>query len=740
MKKVILSQFLAAALMLSVLLAGCGGSASKVETAALEGWQEFTIMRPDIADSATVDATVALRTAVEEKLGVKLKLGTDWVKRPEDVPVGTKEILIGATNRPESSGYGLKYHDFVVDYVNDRIVIAGGCGDAVLSGVNWFIENCITESLVIPAEPYRCSQEYPYEDVTIGGILLSDYAVESLKSDPNASVYNTLRRWIAENTGTVPKTEGENRIVFGVDPGLAMDAISFKTEGGKLSITVSGMGASAALACDKLIEKLETRSGDDVSLNEVISVSLGSFSSVTDALNAEWNAKADAMREKTLNTPNMKIPANKVVYYISPRGNDANSGTSPDQAWKTIAKLESEKTPAGCYVCFERGGIYRGKFTARAGVTYTAYGTGSKPEIWGSPFNGAEVGKWEEIEKNIWRYSEKLTTDVGVIVMNEGEAHGIKKILGGEAAYKLLTKNFEFLHELGAGLVEKEAGGYIYMYCDKGIPAELWEQIEFNTRGNVISVKYNDDVTIDNLCIMYGGSHGIGAGTVNNLKVTNCEVGWIGGSIQHFENGPVRFGNGIEIFGGCKNYVIDNCWVYQCYDAGITHQYSAVGTNDVIMDGVYYTNNLIEDCTYSIEYFLGNAESGNPTRYMSKIHMTDNLLRDAGFGFGKQRPDQTTTAHIKGWDSKNPLQGDYVIENNIMLGSTHMMVHSGAEETEYLPIMRNNIFAQYKDGQWGRFGKNPTTLKMYNYDTVSTAEYAGNTFYLINEPIDDQTN
>ena len=45
---------------------------------------------------------------------------------------------------------------------------------------------------------------------------------------------------------------------------------------------------------------------------------------------------------------------------------------------------------------------------------------------------------------------------------------------------------------------------------------------------------------------MYVGAHGVGVGTVKNLKVANCEFGWIGGSIQSEgifgRNWPTRFG------------------------------------------------------------------------------------------------------------------------------------------------------------------------------------------------------
>jgi len=413
--------------------------------------------------------------------------------------------------------------------------------------------------------------------------------------------------------------------------------------------------------------------------------------------------------------------------------------------------MNAQMLAPGSYVCFERGGEYRGKFNAQAGVTYTAYGTGDKPILNGSPFNAAEHGKWTSVAENVWVYSEKFDKDVGGITFDEGEAFGIKTVLAfpdrlpieyitGESFNGVETlaewkEELRFWHDHENAAVNPDKPTSLYLYCSEGNPGEVFERIEFMTHGNLINVSTKSDVTINNLCIRYTGSHGIGAGTCNNLTVTDCEVGFIGGSHHSKQEGGklTRFGNGIEIYGGCDNYLIDHCWVYQCYDAGITHQYSAVGSNKIIMDGVTYTNNLIEDCIYNIEFFLGRPESGAPTRYMKDIVMRDNILLNAADGWGQQRPDGNAGAHIKGWDHMNTLEENFVIENNLMIGSNRMMIHVGVDEIEDLPIVRNNIFVQYLGGQFARFGKNYTQLMLYSIETVTRPEFADNEFYTMTE-------
>lgn len=462
----------------------------------------------------------------------------------------------------------------------------------------------------------------------------------------------------------------------------------------------------------------------------------------------ELEAKADKLREEILSTPNMEIPADSTVYYISPNGNDNDDGRSPATAWKTITRLKAAKLAYGNYVCFERGGMWRGRIMAQPGVTYTAYGEGPKPEFRGSAYDGAVDGWWDEVAPHIWRYSIKFSGDVGMIVMNHGEENGIKMVMSydNEGTKELvsgrvwngfisLEKNCEFFHDLGDRWMKNTAsdGAYVYLYCDKGNPAKVWNSIEFIDLGAIFRIdNFYYDVTLDNLCLKYS-NFGVSCGSEDNIRIQNCEIGWMGGCVHGYspEGAGKRFGNGVELYGSCKNFVCDHNWVYQCYDAGLTHQYQRGRVRDIIMDGAHYTNNLVEKCVYNIEYFLGVTIPGaTATRYMTDVLIKNNILMDAG-GFGMQRFDHAQAAHIKGWDHFNRLQGDFIIEDNILLRSERMMIHTGCERAGDEPLYRNNIFVQYADGQWGRNGVNPTKLQMYTPDVANAEEYAGNEFFIV---------
>lgn len=420
-----------------------------------------------------------------------------------------------------------------------------------------------------------------------------------------------------------------------------------------------------------------------------------------------------------------KIPTHYgKTYYVSAEGDDLNSGLSEEYPKRTIAAANA-LAKAYDAVLMRRGDTFRERIATKANVTYSAYGYGEKPKIYGSPENGAVARKWklvyeyEETGALIWQYDQDDFLDVGTMVFDDGEGFAKKELPSCKGAQFVLRSNpdipydytveldnnLEFFHAANSALSSSAAAGeYIdaskatgplYLRCDNGNPGKVFSSIEFNTKNNVIQA--TNGVTIDNLCIMYGGSHGIGSGSVKNLTVTNCEIGWIGGSIQSYNangntnNSATRFGNGVEVYGSCDGYTIDNCYVYQCYDAGVTHQLSDLTTSNCTMNNVTYSNNVITECVYSIEYFLGTVEGYD--RGGDNILFEGNLMRRAGYGFGSVRPDGNNQRHIRSSDRNNPFT-NYRIINNVFDRSVYQLIFANTPFPECVPEMEGNIYIQ----------------------------------------------
>ena len=443
----------------------------------------------------------------------------------------------------------------------------------------------------------------------------------------------------------------------------------------------------------------------------------------TPELYAEIDKKSAEYKERILGTKT-EIKYTGTAYYVSEKGDDNNDGKSPESAWRTNEKVSNAELLEGDAVFFERGGLFRGQIKTTPGVTYSAYGEGEKPKIYAYKENCAIPEKWELVDDKamIWKYTDE-TSDIGLILFDDGKEIGNKLIpsyVDGKFVCRNdnsvefnpavhLAEDFDYYHH---HIVESSnpanpdaslgpRGGHVFIKCTLGNPGEIFKSIEFSPRFNLILIGRNNNVVIDNLCIKFAGCHGVGAGTCDGLTVKNCEIGWIGGCIQYYtsKGSIVPFGNGVEIYGGCHNYTVSNNWIYECYDAGITHQVQA-HEKYIEMFDIEYCDNLIENCVYSIEYFLSRLTPENTETTMKNVLMARNIMRFSGFGFGKRRPGHAN-AHIKGWSAHNPSK-NFVIEDNIMDRATDMLIHVGFSMGDKV-IMRNNTYIQYPNGEFGRY-------------------------------------
>lgn len=457
-----------------------------------------------------------------------------------------------------------------------------------------------------------------------------------------------------------------------------------------------------------------------------------------------YDTLAEKKKKAILEAPDAKRVLRK-TYYVSNDGNDANDGLSPDTAWATCARISTAALSPGDGVLFRRGDIFRGRVLAADGVFYGAFGSGEKPRIYGWDKNLADERLWTlcDEEHSIWKLTDKIL-DVGTLVFNEGEAHSVKLIpsyingrfvcrddeskpfrMENEAKHDLdIYWHFDTLLTTAPSKGEAfpipemcdESFGELYIRCDAGNPGAVFSSIEALPRRHAFKLGTANNVSIDNLCIKYIGLHAIGAEgkCIKGLSVTNCEIGWIGGTIQHYlgtdPNYPqggrgtvTRYGNAIEIYGGCKDYVVENCYIYQVYDAGITHQVTTWGKKRT-MENVRYSGNLIERCVYSIEYFL-EMNDGDDQSFMDNIEISDNILRFSGYGWGQQRHNKNTPAHIKGWSYENKATR-FRITGNIFDRAAFRMLHLVAKDEKSCPTLSGNTFIQYIGGKLGQYGEN----------------------------------
>ncbi len=423
---------------------------------------------------------------------------------------------------------------------------------------------------------------------------------------------------------------------------------------------------------------------------------------------ASYQAKADAMKEAVLKSENT-VAASRfpgTCYYVSENGDDACDGLTPECAVKTLERAAALPLRAGDAVLFQRGGLFRGTVAAVSGVTYSAYGEGDKPVICASRQNFADPGIWVESSvADVWRCTLPLN-DVGLITFDH-DPRTVGKydarlgwLLPGHDAdgYRHLEQasDLEFWCNL-----ETQT---LYLKCAGSNPGERFRRIEIAENVHAFRI-WNGvgQVTIDNLHITLCGGHGVsGMLDVYGLEVRNCIFDYIGGSVWSVPR-LIRYGNAVEIYGGCHGYHVFNNWICQIYDTGITHQCNDCKDLDVTQEDVEYHDNLIEYCFWSIEYY----NQRNRTTITRRISVHDNFCRFGGDGWGCRLRKE----RIPMYSFAEPAQQteDYRTENNIFeFSSGYIYHHSYYPEAEGSLIFRGNTYIQNRDGKFALWGKDNT--------------------------------
>lgn len=394
-------------------------------------------------------------------------------------------------------------------------------------------------------------------------------------------------------------------------------------------------------------------------------------------ISGEYDDEADDMRKAILENKTDSYKKTGNIYYVSNNGNDDNDGTSPEKALATLngVSLKNSILKPGDAVLFERNGIFRGKLFLKDGVYYGAYGEGVMPCIYGSRKNYVD-SEWVSEGNNIWTLNTTFIADVGNIVFNHGEAVGYLKSSKDD-----LKSNYDFF-------CDRNKSNRVYLYLDKD-PTKYFKSIEICVDGRIFDFDGRKDITVENITFKYTGGHALRGNNTSNITIRNCEIGYIGGSyLDNYEDGNVRYGNGVELIGNSSNTLVENCLIYQIYDSGITHQ-----GDKCLVENFTARNNLIEYCGMgAIEYWHTKGA------VMKNILYEGNMLRFAGYGFGgMQRPDKYMSACImsntKPYSIMYNEAENFVIKDNIFDLSTNQLLNLGSQAGT-APKLSGNTYVQ----------------------------------------------
>ncbi len=415
---------------------------------------------------------------------------------------------------------------------------------------------------------------------------------------------------------------------------------------------------------------------------------------------------SDAMKNDIINAKD-EITVSGKKYYISNNGDDSNDGRSPETAWATIGRLNemTDIIKAGDAVLFERGGEWRivsGSIVqTKEGVSYGAYGIGRKPVLNGSARNYADENFWSETEyENVYVCSFDFDNAGIAVVDFTGKAGNynekvIQKRIIGLGGFEGLPDLKDDCTYFGDLKTKK-----LYFCSKEGNPGLRFSSIEIGGRNSAF---YNKNANIiDNFEIRFAG-YGVIGGTKMNVK--NCIFDYIGGcQLCCGETEPVVCGNAVEICGCCDGFYVENCWMYQICDSGISHQqWEKIGRCE--HKNIKYTGNVVEYCYWSIEFNNIKTVDGS-YRKVENFNHSYNVLSMGGYGFGGYhfyREKASTLYNCFGI----PLLENGVCKKNILNRCCGSLYRISSEADKGIAFSKN-INVQENDGKLG--------FMFYKYD------------------------
>ena len=146
----------------------------------------------------------------------------------------------------------------------------------------------------------------------------------------------------------------------------------------------------------------------------------------------------------------------------------------------------------------------------------------------------------------------------------------------------------------------------------------------------------------------------------------------------------MRFGNGIEFWSNAHDHLVENCRIWEVYDAALTNQ----GSGENAQINITYRNNLLWNCEYSFEYWNRDEKSRT-----ENIVFTDNICLRAGYGWGhEQRPDKNGRCLM--FYSNTAQTKNFVVRGNVFADATDSLVRSDIDWVPEQPEIDQNQYWQ----------------------------------------------
>ena len=456
----------------------------------------------------------------------------------------------------------------------------------------------------------------------------------------------------------------------------------------------------------------------------------------SDADTAVAKIRENAEKRKN-NIVNSKyvVSSSGQTYFISPDGNDTNDGTTPETAWATLDRafntLHEECDPeghdekgivSGDAVLIERGSTYTvnadvfyglnsDSYVIPEGVVLGAYGEGAKPVITGSLSEADDENFWtlwyDKKGVKIWTSAQKVQ-DTNVIVFDDGKEWAEEIIpcwstklntfcnhAGDEwNVVSELNRDLSFCYMPEyAGIKATEVTnndyttGIIYLRCDKGNPADVYEKIElphaqtgFTLRTGASICGLNIRCFTCNAILMdcYCGD--------TCMTTCNCEISFCGGlfagyqEYYKYDDVLIPHCGGAAIQVSSPGNRVKDCYIHDSGPMALTMSIHFADEGLYVYDDIKHTGNLIERSGTAFHIAdLAYMDKPDVIGYISNYEFSDNMVMDTASGWVGNLVRQLLNSDVDFrscvTNCMGPSDGEnIIISDNVFCGSDYSLI------------------------------------------------------------------
>ena len=480
-------------------------------------------------------------------------------------------------------------------------------------------------------------------------------------------------------------------------------------------------------------------------------------------------------RRDTFYSRTSNIESAGTVYYISNSGDNNNDGLSPETAWATLDRafetywpLTRDLLKPGDTVLLERGGTWyispdeREGLTSDAyniveGVTLGAYGEGTRPVVRGDIPEANDPAFWtlyhDENGVKIWASANKLQ-DSNVIVFNGGESYAEEIMPHWSTSLNnycnakgepfdiaaALENNLSFCCMLDLDSAESmdlqnsTARGTLYLRCDEGNPAEVFDEVVVPQAQTGLALHTN--AALVDLDIRYFtciAAELSGYDGYTGQQVLNCEVSWCGGLISEYQFSderpegvlrPYCAGGALQVSG--SGNTVRDCYIHHCGPMTLIISIHVDGPGKRTFENMTHSGNLIKYCGTALHIAdLTKMDHTDAEGFISNLTFTDNIVMHSGAGWIKDfilqtdHPNSGFFSALENFMGASNNDGIYITDNifygsaaNLLCLTDNLWNNTGKVNKPM--VFSGNIYAQTDGG----------TLCNFNWERGWGAGYA----------------